>query len=57
MASISTNYMEIAMSDSEDNILYCTVVRTFKTLEEAKEAYMKAKQQFHSAPILALAVQ
>ena len=28
--------MEIDMSDSEDNILYCEVVRTFKTLEEAK---------------------
>jgi hypothetical protein len=36
VASISTNYMEIAMSDSEDNCLYCEVIKNFKTLEEAK---------------------
>lgn len=35
----------------------CKHLGSFKTIEEAKEAYMKAKQQFHSAPILALAVQ
>ena len=32
----------------------CNHLGSFKSLEEAKEAYMKAKQQFHSAPILAL---
>jgi hypothetical protein len=32
----------------------CNHLGSFKTLEEAKEAYMKAKKQFHSAPILAL---
>lgn len=31
----------------------CKHLGSFKTLEEAKEAYMKAKKQFHSAPILA----
>lgn len=31
----------------------CNHLGSFKTLEEAKEAYMKAKKQFHSAPILA----
>ena len=35
----------------------CNHLGCFKSLEEAKEAYMKAKQQFHSAPILALEVQ
>ena len=31
----------------------CSHLGCFKTIEDAKEAYLKAKKEFHSAPILA----